>query len=203
MRGDGTQVGWIPASYVRAINDATAAKLYVRKEQEIASGSGSGSRSQSVPPDFDSSDEDEETDFGTSTTFTDDTEATEYMDALEEQSLGTMVTAGSTSRDPTSVRGFGQCLFLIWILNFQHRLYSKLMSSKRQIRKPPLDLLPSDRLHLLPGCKLTNPSLRPLSNSLPQRNGACAIVAVKVATSSFPLRVSRKPKTMIDRPSSG
>ncbi|KZV69753.1 ras GEF [Peniophora sp. CONT] len=97
VRGDGTQVGWIPASYVRTIPDATAAKLYARQEDEVARRSGS----RSALPDFESSD-DEETDFGTSTTFSVDTEGTEYTDTLDEHSIGTAVTAGSTARDPTS-----------------------------------------------------------------------------------------------------
>lgn len=99
VRGDGTQVGWIPASYVRTIPDTTAAKLYARQEDEIARRSASGS----TLPDFESSDE-EETDFGTSTTFSIDTAGTEYTDAIEEHSIGTVVTVGSTVRDPTSVR---------------------------------------------------------------------------------------------------
>ena len=189
VRGDGTQVGWIPASYVRTIPDATAAKLYARQEDENARRSASGS----APTDFESSDE-EETDFGTSTTFSADTDGTAYTDALDEQSIGTVVTAAQPHEIPRACV-FGQWAFPIRMLMFQLRLCSKSTCSKHQIRKHPLQHLQIDPPLQLPSFVSTSLSLRLLFNIHRRHNGACAIAAAKAATSSFLHHAWHKCKT--------
>ncbi|KAI0035127.1 ras guanine nucleotide exchange factor domain-containing protein [Vararia minispora EC-137] len=99
VRGNGTEVGWIPASYVQVLSDEAAEKVYSAREQNETPQYDRDNGSRSAPPSLkhdltstDDGEDDEEEDYGTIAT------------QSEVETFGTLTGETAATTDRESVR---------------------------------------------------------------------------------------------------